>query len=244
MPLASKPITPLHQSLIRLLHKSSAHRHFSFARPSSAHLGGHILGVRYFSCPPRTVRSQGDPRIARLDQFNRFIKTQRRGHMGHHHGHDHSHASHSHDTTLLTSKDTSNPGVRITRIGLYLPDPTRFVDDRLVNLALVFVKAAAGVLLHSSSLLADAGHSAADILSDILTLSTISFSAREPTLKYPLGFGKVETLGAIGVSSLLRKSPAILPPVSSLPLFNSIRNCSFPCIVHLYTAFRVSGLSC
>jgi len=81
-----------------------------------------------------------------------------------------------------------------------------------VNLALVFVKAAGGVLLHSSSLLADAGHSAADILSDILTLSTISFSAREPTLKYPLGFGKVETLGAIGVSSLLRKTPAILPP--------------------------------
>jgi divalent metal cation (Fe/Co/Zn/Cd) transporter len=53
-------------------------------------------------------------------------------------------------------------------------------------------------------LLADAGHSAADILSDILTLSTITFSTKDPTLRYPLGFGKVETLGAIGVSSLLR----------------------------------------
>jgi divalent metal cation (Fe/Co/Zn/Cd) transporter len=77
-------------------------------------------------------------------------------------------------------------------------------NNRLVNLALVCVKAAAGVLLHSSSLLADAGHSAADILSDILTLSTITFSAREPNIRYPLGYGKVETLGAIGVSSLLR----------------------------------------
>jgi len=72
-----------------------------------------------------------------------------------------------------------------------------------VNLALVVVKAVAGVISHSSSLLADAAHSAADILSDILTLSTITFSLREPNERYPLGYGKVETLGAIGVSSLL-----------------------------------------
>jgi divalent metal cation (Fe/Co/Zn/Cd) transporter len=77
-------------------------------------------------------------------------------------------------------------------------------DGRAVNLALVVVKAVAGVISHSSSLLADAGHSAADILSDVLTLSTIPFSNRDPTIRYPLGFGKVETLGAIGVSSLLR----------------------------------------
>jgi divalent metal cation (Fe/Co/Zn/Cd) transporter len=77
----------------------------------------------------------------------------------------------------------------------------------LVNLALVVVKAVAGVISHSSSLLADAAHSAADILSDILTLSTITFSLREPNDRYPLGYGKVETLGAIGVSSLLCTSP-------------------------------------
>ena len=73
-----------------------------------------------------------------------------------------------------------------------------------MNLTLVVIKAVAGVLLHSSSLLADAGHSAADILSDVLTLSTITFSLREPNSRYPLGYGKVETLGAIGVSALLR----------------------------------------
>jgi len=42
------------------------------------------------------------------------------GHHHHHGGHDHGH---EHDTTLLTSKDTTNPGVRITRIGLYPPSP-------------------------------------------------------------------------------------------------------------------------
>src|SRR5204863_9090640 len=47
-------------------------------------------------------------------QFYPF-KNLKRGHMGgqHHHHHD------DHDIALLTSKDTSNPGVRITRIGLY-----------------------------------------------------------------------------------------------------------------------------
>jgi hypothetical protein len=45
------------------------------------------------------------------------------GHHHHHHGGGHEHGHHEHDTTLLTSKDTSNPGVRITRIGLYPPPP-------------------------------------------------------------------------------------------------------------------------
>ena len=76
-----------------------------------------------------------------------------------------------------------------------------------MNLALVVIKAVGGVLSHSSSLLADAAHSAADILSDILTLSTITFSLREPNDKFPLGYGKVETLGGIGVSALLRTIP-------------------------------------
>lgn len=39
---------------------------------------------------------------------------QTRGHGGH--GHHH----HSHDNTLLLSKDKKDPGVRITRIGLYV----------------------------------------------------------------------------------------------------------------------------
>ena len=76
-----------------------------------------------------------------------------------------------------------------------------------MNLLLVVVKAIGGIISHSSSLLADAAHSAADILSDILTLSTITFSLREPNEQFPLGYGKVETLGGIGVSALLRTSP-------------------------------------
>lgn len=40
--------------------------------------------------------------------------------MGHSHGHGHGHGhSHNHDTTLLTG-NKNDPGVRITRIGLYV----------------------------------------------------------------------------------------------------------------------------
>jgi hypothetical protein len=44
-------------------------------------------------------------------------------HHGHGHGHDHG------DVALLMSKDSSNPGVRITRVGLYSPPspPTLFL---------------------------------------------------------------------------------------------------------------------
>ena len=85
-----------------------------------------------------------------------------------------------------------------------------------MNVILVVVKAVGGIISHSSSLLADAAHSAADILSDILTLSTITFSLREPNEQFPLGYGKVETLGGIGVSALLRTSPQPPPPPPTL----------------------------
>lgn len=85
-----------------------------------------------------------------------------------------------------------------------------------MNLALVIVKAVGGIISHSSSLLADAAHSAADILSDILTLSTITFSLRDPNEKFPLGYGKVETLGGIGVSALLCIFPVPIILFSSL----------------------------
>lgn len=50
---------------------------------------------------------------------------------------------------------------------------------------------------------ADAVHSLTDLISDIATLSTISYSLRSPTSKFPHGYGKVESLGALGVSSIL-----------------------------------------
>jgi len=60
---------------------------------------------------------------------------QARGHMGH----SHSHGHHHHDTQFLTSSDKNDPGVRITRIGLY------------VNLGMAIAKFAGGYAFNSKA---------------------------------------------------------------------------------------------
>ncbi|KAK9459593.1 uncharacterized protein V1516DRAFT_680326 [Lipomyces oligophaga] len=120
-------------------------------------------------------------------------------HEHNHKGHDHNHQSHSlfhshthtHDNTLLISSDTSNPGVRITRVGL------------AVNVGMAVVKGIGGYVFNSKSLMADAVHALSDLLSDLLTLATVSVALRHPTSSFPRGFGKVEALGSLGVSGML-----------------------------------------
>lgn len=46
-------------------------------------------------------------------------------------------------------------------------------------------------------------HALTDLVSDITTLATISYSLRPATARFPLGYGKIESLGALGVSGLL-----------------------------------------
>ncbi|AEO69511.1 c5c05e6a-bcf7-48cb-8031-ca096142de8a [Thermothielavioides terrestris] len=111
---------------------------------------------------------------------------QTRGHAGHGHHHHHHH-----DNVYLTSQNKKDAGVRITRIGLYS------------NLGMTVVKAAGGYVFNSQSMIADAWHSLTDLASDVLTLATVSWSLRPPTENFPQGFGKIESLGSLGVSSML-----------------------------------------
>lgn len=105
------------------------------------------------------------------------------GHHGHHH--------HHHDNVYLTSRNKNDAGVRITRIGLFS------------NLAAAFAKGAGGYAFGSQALIADAWHSLTDLASDILTLATVSWSLKPPSDAFPSGFGKVESLGSLGVSGML-----------------------------------------
>ncbi|KAK7940843.1 Mitochondrial metal transporter 2 [Apiospora aurea] len=114
--------------------------------------------------------------------------TQTRGHSGHGHGHGHHH---HHDNVYLTSKNKNDAGVRITRIGL------------ASNLGMAVAKGVGGYMFNSKAMVADAFHSVTDLASDILTLATISWSLRPPTDKFPVGFGKIESLGSLGVSGML-----------------------------------------
>ncbi|KAK3178673.1 hypothetical protein OEA41_000810 [Lepraria neglecta] len=107
-----------------------------------------------------------------------------------HHG-GHSHAHHHHDNTYLTSTNKKDAGVRITRIGLF------------VNFFMAIGKGLGGYFLNSQSLVADAFHSLTDLVSDFLTLATVSWSLKPPTARFPGGYGKIESMGSLGVSSLL-----------------------------------------
>ncbi|OAA38565.1 Cation efflux protein [Metarhizium rileyi] len=113
---------------------------------------------------------------------------QTRDHGDHSHG---GHGHHHHDSTYLTSANKNDPGVRITRIGL------------LSNLGMAIAKFIGGWAFNSKSMTADAWHSIADLASDILTLATVSWSLKPPTDGFPMGFGKVESLGSLGVSGML-----------------------------------------
>ena len=46
-------------------------------------------------------------------------------------------------------------------------------------------------------------HALTDMISDVTTLATISYSLRPATARFPMGYGKIESLGALGVSGLL-----------------------------------------
>jgi hypothetical protein len=114
--------------------------------------------------------------------------TQKRGHRSHSHHHHHHH---QHDNAYLISTNKNDAGVKITRIGLF------------VNLGMAISKGVGGWFFNSQVLLADALHALTDLVSDFMTLATVSWSLKPPTAQFPGGYGKVESLGSLGVSGIL-----------------------------------------
>lgn len=112
-------------------------------------------------------------------------RIQTRSHAGHSHKHTHG------ENVYLTSTNKKDAGVHITRIGLY------------VNLGMAIGKGIGGYVFHSQALIADAFHALTDLVSDFMTLATVSWSLKPPNQRFPTGYGKIESLGALGVSGLL-----------------------------------------
>jgi cation diffusion facilitator family transporter len=73
----------------------------------------------------------------------------------------------------------------------------------LVNLALVIVKAVAGVLSGSAALLADAGHSGADVANNVFVLASLVYARRPADETHPYGHDRAEVLAAISSAFLL-----------------------------------------
>ena len=51
--------------------------------------------------------------------------------------------------------------------------------------------------------IADAGHALTDLVSDFMTLGTVAWALKPPTARFPSGYGKIESIGSLGVSLLL-----------------------------------------
>ncbi|CAG60115.1 MMT2 [Nakaseomyces glabratus] len=113
-------------------------------------------------------------------------------HMHHHgHGHTHSHSGGNPLLVLSAEEIRKNAGVRITWIGLGL------------NVAIAIGKFIGGIVFHSQALFADAIHALSDMVADFLTLFSVDLASNKPSQKYPYGYGKVETVGSLAVSTIL-----------------------------------------
>jgi cation diffusion facilitator family transporter len=105
--------------------------------------------------------------------------------------HTHTHATDAETLELYNPKNLANEGVKITWIGFG------------VNCGMAVTKFIGGLYFHSQALIADAVHAVGDLISDILTLTTVKFTNKKADSLYPYGYGKIETCGSFMVSFIL-----------------------------------------
>lgn len=73
----------------------------------------------------------------------------------------------------------------------------------IANLFLAIIKGLGGVLSGSKALIADALHSASDIVSSVVILFAVRISNRPPDKEHPYGHGKAENIASMIVALLL-----------------------------------------
>ena len=86
---------------------------------------------------------------------------------------------------------TEKHGLKVTWLGL------------VANLILALAKGFIGIIANSSALIADAGHSVSDLLSDGITLWAVRMSGIPKDKNHPYGHGKFETVGTFIIALLL-----------------------------------------
>ncbi len=73
----------------------------------------------------------------------------------------------------------------------------------IANLVVVVAKAIVGWLAGSLSVLSDAAHSLTDAANNVVGIWLIRFAAKPPDPRHPYGHGKVEQLGAFGITAMM-----------------------------------------
>ena len=92
---------------------------------------------------------------------------------------------------MLAADLTEKHALTVTWIGLF------------ANLILAITKGIIGTIAHSSALIADAGHSVSDLLSDSITLWAVHMAGVPKDKNHPYGHGKFETVGTFIVAIFL-----------------------------------------
>lgn len=82
----------------------------------------------------------------------------------------------------------SNKGVKVATFGIFL------------SATLVVIKVMAGILGHSSALIADGLESALDVITSLTILSSFKLMAKSPTERFPYGYGRIEPLATLAIS--------------------------------------------
>jgi cobalt-zinc-cadmium efflux system protein len=111
-------------------------------------------------------------------------------HQAHEHGHGHHHDDHHHGHHHGHSHAPATFG-------------SAFAIATVLNLALVAIQAAYGVLAHSMALLADAGHNAGDVLALVLAWGSHAISQKHPTERYTYGFRSSSIIAALINATIL-----------------------------------------
>jgi hypothetical protein len=73
----------------------------------------------------------------------------------------------------------------------------------VVNLVLAALKLAAGICGRSAAMIADAGHSFSDLVSDAVTLLALRLSSLPADVDHPYGHGRFESVASLAIGSLL-----------------------------------------
>lgn len=96
-----------------------------------------------------------------------------------------------------------------------------------------------GILLTGGwfRLTADALHALTDLVSDITTLATISYSLKPASARFPTGYGKIESLGSLGVSGLLLSGGIMI----GLQALMALSQQFFPELAHMLSHLAALG---
>lgn len=128
---------------------------------------------------------------------------------------------------MNTGQDRTIQATKVTWTGIF------------VNIALVIIKLAAGVIGKSGAIIADAVHSITDFASDAIIILGVRMAAKPADKGHDYGHGKVETLAAVTVGSILILVGAGILLKGSINVIKGLRGEALhaPGMIALYAAF-------